>query len=801
MKKCAGDYSLQQHVSLTGCMYQVVQASGLQGKNVLQLIPVSKSTDKLIPLVQSPFIYNKSTVDVKKQVCFSVPSPLSNGTRPPSVPVPVLQRPTFGNYVIPTNGNSPLRARSISVDCKSPPLMNTTVVLEKSHGKTSSPPQPANPPFMMVSSQTVPVAVKSTPTLPLGHHLQIPANAEVRSILASSLPFAVQQKILAANGSSGKHAVAKNPSVIYVSPVNTVKTVAPKRFSPIYPKPHQSTSKKAPVTLPSTLQSLTENLPSFKESSPNTPMKWIVQENQESASCLVPVKSSNDTASKILKMLTGTKPDETSIANMLPMCSNSLSSNTNIIPIKDNALVMYNNKIYLLAKRGSDVFNTETKPESQRFMSPETSSASSETRILSESINDISNKVVEVVLSKNKVSQPTNNLNMYPNTEAALQFNVNNGIKKERTELPKQFKERMSTNESDIICNIDDPVAENRFVTGKHQKHDTGFSPSKSMSSKLNAATEVKQEDYTLATENKQTKMSLTGDHKPAVNKNKDGSLRLKFGLIKRERVVLRRIPLLRAEPAKPKDVSSLSPKKNLTVNNNVAAEKNKACNTLGNETKVPAEMQHKIKRKSTSIDGEILKRRKHKDGPILKQDIVNTSFSDPLIPSSFPSLMSPSAFIGSPHPPLVKISYHPPVVPSTPPRRESSPSTLWSSTLPPIKITCSLPVLPSTPPATTHSNPMLSNTLPVMPNSTPSVPSPNPESYLSSSNDGSIRISQEPSASFSDVSPANSRLSPESPSPVDLDETVRDEKIRRLKELLREREKALEAIRRQMKS
>ncbi|XP_075448946.1 uncharacterized protein LOC142490480 isoform X2 [Ascaphus truei] len=743
---------------LAGCMYQVVQASALQGQNVLQLIPVSKSTDHLIPLAQFPNISNTSAVNVKKKVCFSFHSPLPTSTAKEAV----LQQTNFENNIITTQDNPPVCAKSIGVDRKYSPL-ETTV----SHNKLACfPSHPGKTTYVMVNSKAVPVAVKSTPTLPSGHDLQIPANAEVKSVPAS-LPFAIQQKILAAIGNSEKRKVAKNTSV-FLSPVNTIKTLAYKHISPVYPTPR--TSNKAPVTLPLTVESLMDHLPTYKKTSPNIPMKWIVQENQESASCLVPVKSSDVTATKVLQILTGKTNHETSIANMLPMCRNPLSSNTNVLPIKDDSLVMYQNKTYLLTKQGSDVFDTETKSESQSFVSLEESTSCSETQKHSESIKNISNNVVEVVMCQNK---PTKNLKMRPSTETSLQVNVSYSSNKESTALLQTSKlQAIRTNESDIICILDDPV-ENCSVTEKHETQDKGFSPP-------NATISIKI----------QIKMtpSLKGDHKPAVNKNKDGSLRLKFGLIKKERVVLRRIPLLRAEPVKPKDVSSLSPKKNLTVNNNVAAEKNKACNTkaLGNETKVPTEMQQ-VKRRLPALDNiENSKRRKNLEGPTLKQDSETMFSSVPVTPRSLPSSMSSSPIglplVRSSHPSSVKISSYFTILPGS-------------------------LSLPSTPPLTTHSpHPMKSldqimpNPHQVMPISTHSEPSNSQEKSVSSSSCVSFRLSQDPVDSFTKVSPAN-KLCSEMFSPLDLDETIRDEKIRRLKQLLIEREEALQTVRSQIKN
>ncbi|OCT96250.1 hypothetical protein XELAEV_18013925mg [Xenopus laevis] len=364
---------------LTGCVYHVIQGVGLSGQNVLKLIPVSKPASNLIPVFQQPVISG-----ISKQKLAVLPPVLLNSTLPTPVTLPELLQPTFDNYIITTNNSLAESEKTVLVEQTSP-LQNVTVILEKPHVTVpSSVPQPAAPTFVIMKPTPAEVTVNSPLMLPLGHHLQIPANAEVKSVPASSLPIAIQQKIITA---ANRGDANRNPSVIYVSPVNTVRTLAAKPLSP-------KTGKTSPASVgvmvpaPKSFQSTAE--------SPNRPMKWIVQQNKESAACLVPVKSSNDTASKILKLLSGAQNDQKNLANVLPVSNSPASSTTKAIHIKDNALVMYNNKIYLLAKRGSDIFDSEAKkPEPSSHASPDP-------------IKDISNKVVEV-LSKNKTSGPCGN--------------------------------------------------------------------------------------------------------------------------------------------------------------------------------------------------------------------------------------------------------------------------------------------------------------------------------------------------------------------------------------------------------
>ncbi|KAM4699356.1 ligand-dependent nuclear receptor-interacting factor 1 isoform 2-T2 [Discoglossus pictus] len=767
-------------------MYQVVQGNSQQGKNILQLIPVSKSADNLIPLSYPPVISSSSNINAQKQVSFSLPPPLPNTILPS--PINVLQQPSFGNYIITTQRNPIEGTKSISVvDNKTSPLQNTTVILEKSHVNVAS--QPPRPTFMMVNQSPVSSGIRTMPTLPSGHHLQIPANAEVKSVPASSLPIAIQQKILAASTTSGKQDISSNPSVIYVSPVNTVKTVS-KNLTSAYLKPN--TSIKDPAIISSSLakpsskdpavfsspivKPLIEHPTSDTAQSPKMPMKWIVQENKESASCLVPVKSSNDTASKILKILSGTK-NESSMANVLPMCSNSVKSNSNVIPIKDNALVMYNNKIYLLAKRGSEVFKTETKkPELPSYVPPEKPLANSEAQIHSDSMKDISNKVVEVVLSKNKVSKPSNPL-MGSTTESPLLPIVSN-VKKERSAVPHTLPQSSSSqvDEDDDVIFVSDTVNKGHPVFSKPQVQ-VGSVNTLKTATPSTIATNTLQE-YPIS-QNKPT--MTTSSSKPddvlKVTKMSIKDMRLKFGLLKKEKVLLRRLPLLNSENRK----SNPSP-------TNYAVAGNGGFNMMGSlQSEVPIDVQqHPVKRKSTDLDiVEASVKRKTASSPSQNALSMSISLSEETQknPPTAITCLSPLS--------------------STPLERISS-SSLATNSLPQENVTCNPSIVMNTPPVkATHPHPDITTFRPMLPDHYETGPSSTAyiqnHTFENSSNYGSVQSGHHSSFTPRTISPTTRRVYSEFPSPVDLDETVRDEKIRRLKELLREREQALEAIRSQM--
>ncbi|XP_062365607.1 ligand-dependent nuclear receptor-interacting factor 1 isoform X1 [Cinclus cinclus] len=396
-------------------MYRVVQTTGPDGKNLLKLLPISKTSGSFVPIVQSPAMPNNSNANVSSPVHLTFKTQLGNTTESSSVKIPIFHPPNPGRIILTRTLDKQENARagcekeslipSAAANAQSSCVPMDGVSLQ-SIAITSSSHQSSTT-YMVVNTKPLPVTVKS-PVLPSGHHLQIPADAEVKSVPASLLPPAIQQKILAAAATnvSGGADSTKTPTVIYVSPVNTVKTsqVLPKRLQSFCPKPATEVSKTLIVTAAQKGSgSSPEPVTSEGQQCQQTPMKWIVQETAPlSAACLIPVKSSNNVASKILKTLSDTKNVEVNPANILPLCSNSPGGNqTKITPLKDNALVMYNGKVYLLTKRGSDVLSAQaekqTSSSSDGLLKKETPK-----QITSTEVNKITSKVVNLVLSKSK---------------------------------------------------------------------------------------------------------------------------------------------------------------------------------------------------------------------------------------------------------------------------------------------------------------------------------------------------------------------------------------------------------------
>ncbi|XP_009703147.1 PREDICTED: ligand-dependent nuclear receptor-interacting factor 1 [Cariama cristata] len=745
-------------------MYRVVQTTGPDGKNLLKLLPISKSSGSFVPIVQSSAMPNNSKANISSPVHLTFKTQLANTTAPSSVNIPVFQSPNPGKIILTRTLDKqesvsagsekesliPKSAANIQSSCVSVDrlsLQNITV--------TSSSNQ-SNSAYMVVNTKSLPVTVKS-PVLPSGHHLQIPADAEVKSVPASFLPPAIQQKILAAAATnvSGGADSTKMPTVIYVSPVNTVKTVLPKRLQTICPKPATEVSKTLIMTATQKGNSCSpETVTSDGQQCQQTPMKWIVQEGpQSSAPCLIPVKSSNNVASKILKTLSDMKNVEVNSTNILPLSSSGPSgSQTKITPIKDNALVMYNGRVYLLTKRGSDVLSAQadkqTSSSSDASLKKETS-----TLIDSTAVNKITNKVVNLVLSKSKGmvlsqkdpkpctnsknSSPTGLRNDLKSAPAALvtsSANQQNSTVNQRKSLP--FTENISSGVTPVtavgtqenVCQNDkekihSPKAASAVLP--QSKQECAFSEDwqKIQSEKMNSPGRVIQ---------------IKHEEKPHWKKYLE--LRKKFGLSKEERVYLKRIPLR----------TSYEKTEERVCSSNNLKTKNDSCSSSSLDVEIN-QHQECVKEEKIIVDLEedLTKKRKIKSSSV--------SDSGKRRKTSVKSATSPSSENTS-----------------------SSSSVLDRSVSPP-------PVLPQQSISTDFVIPSLGKDSEQDPYSQyGDITDSNTPVIVSCEGDtsvleGSFRNDTFPSA------------------PPDLDETIRDEKIKRLKQLLREREAALEEMRRKM--
>ncbi|KAG6935347.1 ligand dependent nuclear receptor interacting factor 1, partial [Chelydra serpentina] len=738
---------------IAGCMYQVVQTTGPDGKNLLKLLPISKSSGNFMPLVQSSIVPDTANGNISSPVHFTFKTQIANSTTSSSVKIPVFKSTNPGKIiltrtldkqenvsVIPEKESlsskpvSNVQSNSVSADRLS--LQNVAVSTSSNQSNTA---------YVLVNTKSLPVTVKS-PVLPSGHHLQIPAHAEVKSVPASSLPPTVQQKILAAaaTNASGAAEATKTPTVIYVSPVNTVKTVVPKRLQTICPKPVTEVSE--PLILTTTQTTVKSSVPTVGTSDgqqrQQTPMKWVVQENsQASIPYLVPVKSSNNMASKILKTLADMKNVEKNAANILPICSNSPSGSQTITPIKDNALVMYNGKVYLLTKRGSDVLSAQIDQASPGTDAP----------FKKDTSQLITNKVVNLVLSKNKgMTLTQKDPKPSVNTEPVPQPDLRKNLQPAPTLLatPSVKQHIITTNQcrplsaTGGISNEVTPVKnmaidENMHCSSKEKSHSPKAGTAVTPQSKQHYAfseEEEKIQNEKVCSSEKATEIK----HKREPHGKQYLELRKKFGLFKEERVYLNRIPF--GTPSAGTEASVCSSNNFKKNNDSWSASPQVTAKTKkqdhGEEEKIIVDLEQDLTKKrkvKLSPMPENGKRRKMTvKSAIINPSVENNSTSSVILNkrlSSTPVLSQQKNSKGSIGSSLERNSEQDPCVQDNQ-----------------VQDTCC--------------------------------------SVLVSSEDD---VSTSESSFREDAFPLT---------PPDLDETIRDEKIKRLKRLLKEREAALEEIR-----
>ncbi|NXM74135.1 LRIF1 factor, partial [Serilophus lunatus] len=343
-------------------VYRVLQTTAPDGKNLLKLLPLPKFPGSFPPPAQA--------AAVPPSPAGTIPSPSQFGN--PAAPPP----PGPGQLLPGGTLDRPGGAEGEEDSVPGGPMAGIPV---------------SGPAFMVVSTQSLPGPGRC-PALPAGHHLQIPADAEVRAVPASLLPAAIQHKILAAAATPPGAQGSKTPTVIYVSPVNTSSPEIPKQFQPLCPQSSPEGPKA--LLLRATPPGSAPGSDGAQRRQP--PLKWVVQETPSlSAPCLIPVKSSNNVASKILKSLSDSKDVEVASAHLLPPCPGG--KQPRLAPLRDNALVMYNGKVYLLAKRGSDLLPAPAAPlpeDSLEKEPPEPVGAPAVTRLPSKAVLSQSQGVV-----------------------------------------------------------------------------------------------------------------------------------------------------------------------------------------------------------------------------------------------------------------------------------------------------------------------------------------------------------------------------------------------------------------------
>uniref|UniRef100_A0A670Z0P9 Ligand dependent nuclear receptor interacting factor 1 n=1 Tax=Pseudonaja textilis TaxID=8673 RepID=A0A670Z0P9_PSETE len=399
-------------LSITDCVYRVVEMTGLDGKKVLKLLPASKPLNNLKPLVQSPVVSHAVKGNVSLSVHDYVKPSFASTVTSTAAKISKLKTIAPSRLILskPLNQLEQVNATFV---VKQNPITSTVFGIQSSYSADRSSLQKSVVPVCLYTStavvkiENIPLSMK-LPMLPSGQHLQIPAHAKVKTLSVSVLSPVIQDKILAIATASNTSGTGENTNAptISASPVNTVKMPASESLET------KSVEEESSSLLLATPQKVVNSS--------------AMQKIQSSTSYLVPVKSSNKVASKLLKTLTDMKNTENNSTSILPICSSSLhESHAKMPSIKDNALVMCNRKVYLLTKKEANILST-LKPSKQQ-----STNVQKQTSELISSITDntITNQVINLVLSKNKriasnVKEPkfSDNTIPYPESDVNKDF-------------------------------------------------------------------------------------------------------------------------------------------------------------------------------------------------------------------------------------------------------------------------------------------------------------------------------------------------------------------------------------------
>ncbi|XP_076859743.1 ligand-dependent nuclear receptor-interacting factor 1 isoform X2 [Brachyhypopomus gauderio] len=359
-------------------------AVGPDGKNVMKLIPVQKVNGQF---VHTPVLSAKNDTQAK---IYSQLARVSLASSPQNR-LPTLQAIGDGRFIL-----------------KTPPEGNTLVTSGESHqhganelfkNSVKQVQVPQVTPKVTQNALQLPFQNKKPPFLPSGHYLQIPPNATVRTLPASALPQSIKKRICnSANVPSNP--VKGLPTVVYVSPVNSLKLGSSQQL-PCLTKPNElpQTTSYSPTTSSRINLNISSAPHSVTTQGVTTPMKWVVQEGTGcTAPCLIPVTSPSMTSDilKAVKQMEAAKLVHTAV-------DPTSTSQEKVNPGKDNALVMYNGKVYFVAKKDSEITkDVITETGNVLKTSPETlpNSAQSSGAALGPCTSSVAQKKVNELVSE-----------------------------------------------------------------------------------------------------------------------------------------------------------------------------------------------------------------------------------------------------------------------------------------------------------------------------------------------------------------------------------------------------------------
>ncbi|XP_051280944.1 ligand-dependent nuclear receptor-interacting factor 1 [Dicentrarchus labrax] len=323
----------------TGVFYQAMPAVGADGKNIMKLIPVQMVNGQYFQTQISkprmdPAPQKAATINIASAPVHIVKTAALNPFSSQQVfTKPVSFVNASSNYIDLDPRNSlnkhPPQQQAVKVMAKLPPMATPATNCEKS---------------VRLPSQ-FPVTVKS-PALPIGQYLQIPPNAQVRTVPASELPQVIKKQIFTSPVSSSPGSGL--PNVVYVSPITTVNqgVTPPSDSAPHLLKLLSRTSSKTSRGPPSKgSKPHLKLIPKFSQR-PNSPIKWMIEE--EDTPTLDPLSSPSVTSEilwAVAERENASKHCDVITKQVSQSCLGESGQG------QENALVMCNGKVFFVSKK------------------------------------------------------------------------------------------------------------------------------------------------------------------------------------------------------------------------------------------------------------------------------------------------------------------------------------------------------------------------------------------------------------------------------------------------------------------
>lgn len=323
----------------TGVFYQAMPAVGADGKNIMKLIPVQMVNGQF---VQSQISQPKMDPMPQKAVTTNIASApvqmLKKSALNPSATQQIVRKQVALMNVLPNQvgtdlSNSlnkhPLQQQNVNLMATVPSMATSASNSGKSERHPSQ----------------LPVTVKSS-AFPIGHHLQIPPNAQVRTVSASELPQGIKKQIFTSSTNSSPS--SSLPSVAYVSPTTTgYLSTTPQSDSEL-----KSLELLCDTSNKTLLKGSKPNLKLIPKASqrPNSPIKWVIEEEESAvAPTLDPVNSS--VTSEIVRVVAERENAGKYCDDITKLVSRSSEGKSG--KGQENTLVMSNGKVFFVAKNCS----------------------------------------------------------------------------------------------------------------------------------------------------------------------------------------------------------------------------------------------------------------------------------------------------------------------------------------------------------------------------------------------------------------------------------------------------------------